>query len=176
MSRDRIRKLSIAGVLVLAVAAFAYFGIVRRQSRQPAGVAQAGKDVYYCPMHKTYHSDKPGNCPICSMKLVKLEDSSAPGATNAAMKSDAANAPMNMPSGAPAGAPPPASGDNSIFVPPEKQQLIGMHSVPAEMGTLRRDAPYAHPQQGVGLYRRCLRGFCWETRSRGRASVHDLQP
>src|SRR5258708_33861461 len=28
--------------------------------------------IYDCPMHKSYHRDKPGNCPICSMKLVPL--------------------------------------------------------------------------------------------------------
>jgi Cu(I)/Ag(I) efflux system membrane fusion protein len=28
-------------------------------------------DVYYCPMHPTVTSDKPGSCPICGMKLVK---------------------------------------------------------------------------------------------------------
>src|SRR5216684_4432863 len=35
-------------------------------------------------------------------------------------------------------APAPAQ-DNAIFVPPEKQQLIGMRSVAAEMGTLTKD-------------------------------------
>jgi len=30
-----------------------------------------GKAAYYCPMHPTYTSDKPGDCPICNMKLVK---------------------------------------------------------------------------------------------------------
>lgn len=30
-----------------------------------------GKAIYYCPMHPTYTSDKPGDCPICNMKLVK---------------------------------------------------------------------------------------------------------
>jgi len=34
--------------------------------------AQA-KEVYYCPMHPDYKSDKPGHCPICNMTLVKLE-------------------------------------------------------------------------------------------------------
>lgn len=34
----------------------------------------AGKDVYYCPMHPTYTSPKPGDCPICNMKLVKREE------------------------------------------------------------------------------------------------------
>ncbi len=33
------------------------------------------KAVYYCPMHPTYTADKPGNCPICNMKLVKREGS-----------------------------------------------------------------------------------------------------
>lgn len=33
----------------------------------------AAKAVYYCPMHPTYTSDRPGDCPICNMKLVKRE-------------------------------------------------------------------------------------------------------
>ena len=30
-------------------------------------------DVYICPMHPNYHSDKPGTCPICGMNLVKMD-------------------------------------------------------------------------------------------------------
>ena len=137
MNRDRIRKLSLIGLLVLAVAALAYFGIVQRQARHTAATAQAGKDVYYCPMHKNYHSDKPGNCPICSMKLVKLENTSAPAASEAAVKSEPSSMPMNMPSGGPSTGTP--STENAIFVPPERQQLIGMRSVPAEMGVLTKN-------------------------------------
>lgn len=33
----------------------------------------AGKTMYHCPMHPQYRSDKPGDCPICSMRLVPLE-------------------------------------------------------------------------------------------------------
>ena len=33
----------------------------------------AEKAVYYCPMHPNYTSDRPGNCPICNMTLVKRE-------------------------------------------------------------------------------------------------------
>ncbi len=29
------------------------------------------KEIWYCPMHPHYTSDKPGNCPICGMTLVK---------------------------------------------------------------------------------------------------------
>jgi len=29
------------------------------------------KEIYYCPMHPNYTSDKPGDCPICGMHLVK---------------------------------------------------------------------------------------------------------
>ena len=35
------------------------------------------KAVYYCPMHPSYKSDRPGTCPICNMNLEKLE----PGAS-----------------------------------------------------------------------------------------------
>ncbi|TGM09854.1 hypothetical protein EHQ76_01085 [Leptospira barantonii] len=28
------------------------------------------KEIYYCPMHPTYTSDRPGTCPICNMDLV----------------------------------------------------------------------------------------------------------
>ncbi len=31
------------------------------------------KALYYCPMHPTYTADRPGDCPICNMKLVKRE-------------------------------------------------------------------------------------------------------
>src|SRR5260370_39729569 len=136
MSRDRIRKISLVGLLVLAVAAFAYFAMSRRQAKHDMAMGQTAteKDVYYCPMHKTYHSDKPGKCPICSMKLVKLE---GPGTTTA----DGAGARVDPSTGASAAIQTPGAPlqDNAIFVPPEKQQLIGMRSVPAEMGTLTKD-------------------------------------
>lgn len=34
---------------------------------------EATHDIYTCPMHPEVISDKPGNCPICGMRLVKKE-------------------------------------------------------------------------------------------------------
>jgi RND family efflux transporter MFP subunit len=40
--------------------------------------ASAQQAKYHCPMHPTYVSDKPGDCPICGMKLVPIEPTPAP--------------------------------------------------------------------------------------------------
>ncbi|MBP1643301.1 MAG: secretion protein HlyD [Acidobacteria bacterium] len=39
------------------------------------GCGETGEahEVWYCPMHPTYVSDRPGACPICNMDLVKRE-------------------------------------------------------------------------------------------------------
>src|SRR3989344_9302696 len=42
-------------------------------SKFKTGTHETKSDLYYCPMHPTYTSDKPGDCPICNMKLVKRE-------------------------------------------------------------------------------------------------------
>ena len=41
---------------------------------------EAGKQ-YHCPMHPTYISDRPGDCPICGMRLVPIETKTAPTVT-----------------------------------------------------------------------------------------------
>jgi len=41
----------------------------------------AEKTLYHCPMHPTYTSDKPGDCPICGMKLVPVETQEMPAKT-----------------------------------------------------------------------------------------------
>ncbi len=57
------------------------------------------KTLYHCPMHPNYISDKPGECPICGMNLVPIEEEE--------------HAKMEMPEG-------------TVKITPEKQQLIGV--------------------------------------------------
>jgi membrane fusion protein, copper/silver efflux system len=52
----------------------------REQPPAPAAAAQKVPDVYYCPMHPTVTSDKPGSCPICGMALVKRAEAAPAGA------------------------------------------------------------------------------------------------
>ncbi len=39
----------------------------------------AGAELYQCPMHPTIVQDHPGDCPICGMKLVKVDQAHTPG-------------------------------------------------------------------------------------------------
>lgn len=73
----RRRMCLIVGALALmTVGGFllftSHFSLLTAHSRAP-------RATYYCPMHPTYTSDRPGACPICNMTLVKREPS-APAA------------------------------------------------------------------------------------------------
>ena len=110
--------------------------------------------VYYCPMHPTYTSDRPGNCPICNMRLVKREQptettaSAQPQAhkilywTDPMLPGFKADKPGKSPMGmdlvpvyeeeqphAAAGAAP--AGYAPVQLTQEKQQLIGVTTAPA---------------------------------------------
>jgi len=63
--------------------------------------SSAAATKYHCPMHPTYISDRPGDCPICNMKLVPIGESAA----------------SNQPS---------LPGRVTIHLDPEKRQLIGL--------------------------------------------------
>ena len=52
--------------------------------------AHAKAQKYHCPMHPTYVSDKPGDCPICNMKLVPIKDEPAVAVPAASAEASAA--------------------------------------------------------------------------------------
>jgi Cu(I)/Ag(I) efflux system membrane fusion protein len=68
----------------------------------------AAKPLYQCPMHPSVTSDHPGDCPICGMKLVKLEAKES--------------------------GPAPVSGLSEISIDPSRQQFIGLHTAAVRRG------------------------------------------
>ena len=118
-------------------------------SKHPAG------ELYYCPMHPTYTSDHPGDCPICGMKLVKREEQAKEPESlctmhNCPMAHDGRPCPMLVISkpGEEVSCPvcgthvagkgvetssasPAPAGYAAILLSPEKQQTIGVRTVPA---------------------------------------------
>lgn len=97
-----------------------------------ANTQQAQGDVYYCPMHPDFKSNKPDNCPVCSMKLVKLEKPGGDGAKQTTQGMPG----MDMGSGDEGRA---APGANTIFIDPQRQQLIGVRSEPAAVRPLVKE-------------------------------------
>ncbi|MDD5653539.1 MAG: efflux RND transporter periplasmic adaptor subunit [Candidatus Omnitrophica bacterium] len=57
-------------IFVLSVFGFFIFSSLHRKTAQKNPV----KDTYQCPMHPAFTSDKPGDCVICGMKLVKMQN------------------------------------------------------------------------------------------------------
>ena len=59
-----------AGILAAALGA----GVLRAADGGPASASVARAPVYQCAMHPQIVSDRPGLCPICGMKLQRVDD------------------------------------------------------------------------------------------------------
>jgi Cu(I)/Ag(I) efflux system membrane fusion protein len=79
----------VVAVLIASAAAGGGAWLVAHGAGEGDGhAATAAKEQWQCPMHPTIVQDHPGDCPICGMKLVKVE----PGGPGAAAKPAAAEA------------------------------------------------------------------------------------
>lgn len=97
--------------VAVAVGAIGAVVVMRGLGERDGSAATEAKAQLYCPMHPDYVSDVPGDCPVCSMKLVPLIGTPRPPSATMTPGDTAA----------PAGATGP-----SLFVPPERQQQIGV--------------------------------------------------
>jgi len=141
-SKKRRKTLLVAAVIMASAGLGMYLGWdqlcrIWMGKGQGANAAQAQGDVYYCPMHPDFKSNKPDNCPVCSMKLVKLEKPGGAGAKQAMPGMPGPSMPgMDMKPGDEGQA---APGANTIFIDPRRQQLIGVRSEPAAMQPLMKE-------------------------------------
>jgi multidrug efflux pump subunit AcrA (membrane-fusion protein) len=113
--------------------------------------AEAKAKLYQCPMHPTYTSDKPGDCPICGMKLVPIAAEEQPASTQAApapkkktmyrstmMPNEISEKPGKDSMGMDmvpfeveeSGAVTEVGGRIQVKISPERQQLIGIKTAP----------------------------------------------
>lgn len=65
-----MKKKGLILAAVVAVLLAGGYGLRAFVARRWASSPVAATAGYHCPMHLTFHSDKPGSCPICSMTLV----------------------------------------------------------------------------------------------------------
>jgi Cu(I)/Ag(I) efflux system membrane fusion protein len=136
-TKMKIAAAALAAVLLLGGGWTAYRHFAGHQHGQDQ------KAVYYCPMHPDYTADRPGDCPICGMHLVKREPAAAAPAGERKVKfyrnpmdpSVTSKVPMKdgmgmdyvpvYEDGAAAAA---VAGRGPVSISPEKQQLIGLRT------------------------------------------------
>ena len=115
--------------------------LILKHRTAASSVHQSYKDIYYCPMHTQYTSDRPGNCPICGMRLVKKENSSEKKIlywTDPMIPGYKAGGPGKSPMGmdlvpvyeeqAQTSKGESLAGYSSVSIDTQKQQLIGMRT------------------------------------------------
>lgn len=69
---------------------------------------------YHCPMHPAYISETPGNCPICGMRLVPIEEAVEPESAD-------------------------ENGRATVALTNEKKQLSGVRTTPAKRRPLHKE-------------------------------------
>lgn len=151
------RNSLLVGMVLLAVAGGMVTGCQRASGPETAAQPAAR---YHCPMHPTYVSDKPGDCPICGMRLVPIEAETKAAAAAAspggerkvayyrspmdpAVRSDVPTkdsmgmdfVPVYEDELAGSGG---VAGRATVTLSAERRQLLGLRSEPVRVGSLAR--------------------------------------
>ncbi len=147
----------LAGVLVLLIVAAATAAYIERctvvawyqtvaarvQSGKGLNSEKGARGLYYCPMHPTFTSDRPGNCSICGMSLVKKTPTETPVADSKTGQGGRKILHYRNPMNPQVTSPVPmkdemgmdyvpvyddqtAQAHPGVYISPEKQQLIGV--------------------------------------------------
>ena len=135
------RRSIIVGVIIVAAVIGVLIPGRHTDKQKTIGISQSAKDLYYCPMHPSFTSDKPGNCAICGMSLVKREvnpheSTKQPGERKLLYYRNPMNAAVTSPvpmkdqmgmDYVPVYEEDTTSARTSgVYISPEKQQLIGV--------------------------------------------------
>ncbi|MBI1746750.1 MAG: efflux RND transporter periplasmic adaptor subunit [Acidobacteria bacterium] len=130
----KIKKV-MAPIILLALAGVgAYYGNRHGLWQKVNGLLShkaAGQTQYYCPMHPTYVSDRPGDCPICNMRLIPMEkvtpagDHAGPPPATGEAKDEAVAESSSQ-----------VSGYVPVKIPRERQQVMGITVEEARMMNL----------------------------------------
>ncbi len=118
-SRPRIPNLSPRHEGAKVLSAIASIALALAGCKGGADAGDQTSSKYHCPMHPTYVSEQPGDCPICNMKLVPIKGDAAPA--DHGTHCCAAE-----------------TGRTAIFLSPEKRQMIGLQTSTVERRALSR--------------------------------------
>jgi Cu(I)/Ag(I) efflux system membrane fusion protein len=112
------RKLTIITAAVAAAILLAAGGGLLVHQHRAGGFPFAGRptgQIYTCPMHPYYTSDRPGECPICGMDLVPVDSTDKHAGHESSV-----------------------DGFASLELDPRQQQLIGVTTAPVEIKDVNR--------------------------------------
>jgi RND family efflux transporter MFP subunit len=153
-----MKNFFIGFILAIVLLSAGYWIVTRHNATQGPTTTQKVQK-YHCPMHPQYISDKPGDCPICGMKLVPMENEASTGKGEAAKKerkilywTDAMNPgnrydkPGKAPDGmdlvpvyeeeSPSASGPSVTGYSPIKIPQERLQMMGVTTEKAKVMSL----------------------------------------